>query len=444
MSFIKFAGLSPARFLVGGFALVIILGTFLLSLPIATAAGGNTLINALFTATSAVCVTGLIVVDTGTYYSVFGQVVIMFLILVGALGFMTSATLIFIVLGKRITLKDRLIIKEALNTDSIQGVVHLIITIIKISLLIIFLGSILLSIRFVPQMGWVRGIYFSLFHSISAFGNAGFDLFGDFQSLTAFAGDYLVSGTIMSLFIIGGVGFIVLLDIYQKKRVLRYSLHTKIVLLLTAFLLLSGTLIIFLLEYNNPLTMGGLGYGEKLFRAFFTAATPRTAGFNLLATDALQSASLFFLLLLMFIGASPASTGGGIKTTTFALLAASVRALIMGSDEVVFWEKRIPLPLVLKAITIIIVSLSLIFFIIFAMTITEDKSFLSLVFEVFSAFGTVGLSTGITPDLSSSGKVLIIITMFAGRVGPLTMLYALTRRFRPTGLRYPEERILIG
>ena len=442
MRFLKI-NLTPARFLATGFAFMIALGTFLLSLPFATT-GKNSFVDALFTATSAVCVTGLAVKDTGTFYTVFGQFVIMFLILGGALGFMTVATLIFVLLGKKITLKERLVIREALNTDSIQGLVHLIIIIARMAAITILLGSLLLSIRFLPQFGWKKGLLFSFFHAISAFGNCGFDLFGNFQSLTSYAADYLVSGTISALFIFGGLGFTVVLDIFQRKKVIKYALHSRMVLIVTAFLLISATLFIFCLECNNPATLGGLSLGGKVFRAFFTAAAPRTAGFSVVPTAALSPGSLFFILILMFIGASPASTGGGIKTTTFALIAGTVRALLMGSDEVVFGGKRISPPLILKAFTITVISISLIIFVIFALTIVEEQPFLDLTFEVFSAFGTVGLSTGITPQLSTTGKFLLILTMYAGRIGPLTLLYALTRRFKPSGIRYPEERILIG
>jgi len=436
--------LSPARYLAGGFAAMILAGTLLLSLPFATVGGKIGIIDALFTATSAVCVTGLVVVDTGTYFTTAGQLIIMFLILGGALGFMTTATLLFVLMGRRITLKDRLIIKEALNTDSIQGVVSLIISIIKISLVLILAGTVLLGLRFIPQFGWDEGLFFALFHAVSAFGNAGFDLTGGFRSLTPFVGDYLVSGTIIFLFIAGGLGYPVILELLQHKRPARFSLHSKLVLLFSATLLLLGTAIIFTLEYANPQTLGGLGFGNKLFAAFFTAAAPRTAGFNVVPIDALTTPVLFFMLLLMFIGASPASTGGGVKTTTFALLFFTVRALIKGSDEVVLYKKHIPPPLILKALAVLFVSISLIFMMIFAVSIVEDKPFLDLTFEVFSAFGTVGLTTGITPDLGNTGRILLIITMFAGRIGPLTLLFALTRRFNPGGIKYPEERILIG
>jgi len=436
--------LSPARFLVGGFAAMIIAGTVLLSLPIATKTGEFNFINALFTATSAVCVTGLVVVDTGTFYTIFGQVVIMLLILGGALGFMTSATIIFVLLGKRITLKDRLVIKEALNTYSIQGVVALIISIIKMAAFAIIAGSLLLSFRFVPQLGWSRGLFFSLFHAVSAFGNAGFDLIGEYRSLTIYTGDYLVSGTILALFLFGGLGFTVVLDLFHKKKGVHFALHTRMVLFVTVLLLVTGTSLVYLLEFNNPETMGYLGAGNKLFAAFFTAATPRTAGFNILPTDLLHPATLFLLLLLMFIGASPASTGGGIKTTTFAVLLATIKAQITGNKEIVLFEKRIPENLVIKALTIVFWALSLIFTVIFFLVIVENKAVLDITFEVFSAFGTVGLSTGITPDLTTTGKALIIITMFTGRLGPLTMLLALTRKVHPVGVRYPEEKILIG
>jgi trk system potassium uptake protein TrkH len=444
--FVRFLkiNLTPARFLAAGFALMIALGSLLLSLPFASTAGKVSFVDALFTATSAVCVTGLAVKDTGTFYTVFGQFVIMFLILGGALGFMTTATLIFVLLGKKITLKDRLMIKEALNTDSIQGLVHLIIIIARMAALTILLGSLLLGFRFLPQYGWKKGLLFSFFHAISAFGNCGFDLFGNFQSLTSYASDYLVSGTISALFIFGGLGFTVVLDLLQRKKAARYALHSRLVLFFTAFLLIFGTLFIFCLEGNNSATLGGLPLGSKVFQAFFTAATPRTAGFNVVPTDSLYPGTLFFIIILMFIGASPASTGGGIKTTTFILIIGTVRALLMGSDEVVFGGKRIPPSLILKAFTITVISISLIFIIIFALTIVEEQPFLDLTFEVFSAFGTVGLSTGVTPYLSTTGKLLLIITMYAGRIGPLTLLYALTRKFKPSGIRYPEEKILIG
>ncbi|MEW5920447.1 MAG: TrkH family potassium uptake protein [Bacillota bacterium] len=436
--------LSPSRYLAGGFAAMILTGTFLLSLPFSTVEGKIHVIDALFTATSAVCVTGLVVVDTGTYFTLAGQLIIMLLILGGALGFMTMATLIFVLLGRRITLKDRLIIKEALQTDSIQGVVSLIISVVKMSLTLILAGSVLLGLRFIPRLGWEKGLLFSVFHAVSAFGNAGFDLFGDFQSLTAYTGDYLVSGTILLLFVVGGLGYPVILELLQHKKTIRYSLHTRLVLLFTAVLLFLGTAVILLMEYANPETLGGLGFANKIFAAFFTAATPRTAGFNVIPTDALTTPVLLFLLLLMFIGASPASTGGGVKTTTFVLLLTTVRALTKGSDEVVLYEKHVPSSLILKALAVLIISISLIFFMIFAVSIVEHKPFLDLTFEVFSAFGTVGLSMGITPTLSNTGRLLIIITMFAGRIGPLTLLYALTRRFNPGGIKYPEERILIG
>ena len=439
------SSLSPARYLAGGFVAMILTGTLLLSLPFATVGGKIGIIDALFTATSAVCVTGLVVVDTGTYFTAAGQLIIMFLILGGALGFMTTATIFFVLLGKRITLKDRLIIKEALDTNSIQGVVALILSIVKISLVLIMAGTVLLGLRFVPQFGWEKGLFFALFHAVSAFGNAGFDLTGGFQSLTPFVGDYLVSGTIVFLFIAGGLGYPVILELLQHKRPARFSLHSKLVLLFSAALLLLGTVIIFIMEYTNPQTLGGMGFGNKLFAAFFTAAAPRTAGFNVVPIDALTTPVLFFLLLLMFIGASPASTGGGVKTTTFALLFFTVRALIKGSDEVVLYKKHLPPPLILKALAVLFVSISLIFMMIFAVSIVEDKPFLDLTFEVFSAFGTVGLSTGITPELGNTGRILLIITMFAGRIGPLTLLFALARRSNHQGgIKYPEERILIG
>ncbi len=436
--------ISPARYLTLGFAAMILAGTLLLSLPFFTVEGELTFLDALFTATSAVCVTGLVVVDTGTFFTPAGQIIIMFLILGGALGFMTMATLIFILLGRRITLKERLVIKEALHMETIKGVVALILSVVKLSLVVIVAGSLLLALRFIPQFGWEKGLLFSLFHAVSAFGNAGFDLTGGFQSLAPFAGDYLVSGTVLILFVLGGLGYPVILELLHHKKAPHYTLHTRIVLLFSAVLLFMGTAVILLLEYANPRTLESLSFSQKLFVAFFTAATPRTAGFSLLPTEALTVPVLFFILLLMFIGASPASTGGGVKTTTFFLLLAAVVALAKGNDEVVLFEKHIPHALIMKAIAVLIASIFLIFMAVFTISIFEEKPFLALVFEVCSAFSTVGLSMGITPSLGSPGKLLLIVAMFAGRIGPVTLLYALTRRFNPGGIKYPEERILIG
>ncbi len=436
---------NPARYLIGGFVAVILVGSVLLNLPVAVRGEGISYLDALFTATSAVCVTGLVVVDTGTFYSSFGQAVIMLLIFVGSLGFMTMATLIFIFLGRRISLRDRLVVKEALNLETMSDLVSLVKAVALMAVLFELSGAALLSLRFVPLMGWGQGIFFSLFHSISAFGNAGFDLFGGYDSLTRFPTDYLVNGTILGLFIIGGLGFTVVFDVVKCiKHGCRPSLHTRMVLIISSFLLFAGTALILLLEYHNPATMGALPAGGKVFTALFTAATPRTAGFSVLNTAAHFPATLLILMALMFIGASPASTGGGVKTTTFGAVIIAIAALIRGRQEPVIFLRRLPLEQIFKAVAIIGGAATLIFTTTFVLTLFERHEFMALFYEAISAFGTVGLSTGITPELSAPSKVAIIVTMFSGRLGPLTLLVALARRQKEEGLHYPEEKLLIG
>lgn len=435
----------PARFLISGFFAVILLGSFLLSLPAATWSAGFPYVDALFTATSAVCVTGLVVVDTGTFFTPFGQGVIMGLIFIGSLGFMTMATSIFIFLGRRISLRDRLVVKEALNQETMTGLIPLVLTVVRMAVMFILLGAAMLSFHFVPELGLGQGLFFSLFHSISAFGNAGFDLFGNFSSLTTAPTDYLVNGTIMVLFIIGGLGFTVIFDVYRSIRGrCRFALHTRLVITLTAILLLAGTAAVFILEYNNPATLQGLSLDGKIFTSLFTAATPRTAGFSVLETGAHFTPTLIILMALMFIGASPASTGGGIKTTTFGAVFISLVGLIRGQAEPVLYERRIPLEQVFKAVAIMGGAASLVFLTTLTLTIFEAQDFMPLFYEAVSAFGTVGLSTGITPELSVAGRIAIIVTMFVGRLGPLTILVALTRRRRQESIQYPEEKLLIG
>lgn len=438
---------SPAKILVGGFALLILCGTLLLSLPVSAVEGRLPFLDALFTATSAVCVTGLVVVDTGTYFTRFGQTVIMLLIQFGGLGIMTVATIVFILLGKKISLRERLVIQEAMNQDALQGVVRLVRTVVLMTLGIEAAGALLLSLRFIPAYGVGTGIYYAVFHAISAFCNAGFDLIGDFRSMTLFARDPIIVLTIAFLFIIGGLGFTVIMECYRRRRFSRLTLHAKIVLVVSLFLLVLGTLVIFISEYGNPATLGQFGFFGKLMNAVFTAATPRTAGFNTLETGFLHPHTLFFIIMLMYIGASPASTGGGVKTTTLGALVLTVYSAIRGEEDVLVNKKQIPVDILRKALAIAVIALLLVCMISFFLMITEagsDFTFLDYLFEATSAFGTVGLSTGVTTFLTPWGRILIIITMFAGRVGPLTLVYALARHAQKSSVRYTSERIMIG
>lgn len=437
--------LNPARFMALGFMGFIISGSLLLTLPPMTVGSDIAYIDALYTAASAVCVTGLVVVDTGTFYTPLGQTVIMILIFCGSLGFMTMATLIFVFLGRKISLRDRLLVKEALNQDSVAGLVRLVLSVVKMAVVFIILGTTLMSFRFIPQLGFSRGLFYALFHAISAFGNAGFDIIGNFNSLTLSPTDYLVNGTIMALFVIGGLGFTVILELARYiKYPEKITLHSRMVLMISTVLLVGGTIIVLLLEYNNPATMGNLSLGGKIFTALFTAATPRTAGFNVLDTAALTYPTLLILMALMFIGASPTSTGGGVKTTTFGIVFFTFVNMIRGRQEPVAFSRTFSFGQIMKAVSIMTASVGLIFVATFVMTIFEDHEFIALLFEAFSAFGTVGLSWGITPELSSPSKLVLILTMFGGRIGPLTLVFSLAKSKQVDVLHYPEEHILIG
>ncbi len=440
--------LNPAQIMVLGFASVILIGSILLNLPIASRNGESIgFENALFTATSAVCVTGLVVVDTGTYWTVFGQTVILFLIQIGGLGFMTLATLIFFILGKKITLRDRLVMQEALNQFKISGIVRLTQYILVATFLIEGIGAILLSIRFIPIFGVSKGIAYSVFHSISAFCNAGFDLMGDFTSLTSFANDPLVNVVVWVLIVIGGLGFTVVVDCLQKRRFSRFSLHTKMVLSISAALIGLGFIMILILEYSNPATMGNLPLRGKLLSGMFHGITPRTAGFNTLPTDQLTTASIFLTIVLMFIGGSSASTAGGVKTTTAGVVIWTIVSVIKGNDDTEIFQKRIPRDIINRSLAVIGIAMLLIVLMTMALSITEkDFSFVEIFFEATSAFGTVGLSLGITPSLSLSGRILVSITMFAGRVGPLTLALAVARQQKKKKglIKYPEEKVIVG
>ncbi len=436
---------NPARALVLGFLMLIAIGTALLMLPVATVGERLGFVDALFTATSAVCVTGLVVVDTGTAFTTMGQLTLMTLIQIGGLGFMTMAVLIFIALGRRIGLGSRIMIQESLNHLSLSGVVRLVRAVLVYTFIVQGVATVILGVRFAAEMGWAKGFYYGLFHSISAFCNAGFDLMGNFTSLTVYQGDWLVNLTIMALFVSSGLGFFVVLDVFRCRRNLsNLSFHSKLVLSITAVLLIVGFGTIFLLEYSNPATLAPLGVGEKILSTAFTAATPRTAGFNVLPTDQLHQSSQFFIILLMFIGASPASTGGGIKTATFGVVMVAVYSMIRGESDAVLFKKRLPQEIIHKALAIIFLGFALVVAVTLLLSITEDAPLITIMFETVSAFGTVGLSAGITGELSVVGRLLIILTMFVGRVGPVTLTLAFARRLSERKVRHPEDRVMVG
>ncbi|MFY0521185.1 TrkH family potassium uptake protein [Lysinibacillus sp. UGB7] len=438
--------LNPPKVLVLGFATIIFIGALLLTLPLATEDGkGLSFLDALFTATSATCVTGLIVVDTGDTFSTFGELVILALIQIGGLGFMTFATFLFLLLGKKISLKERLLLKEAFNNISIAGLVKLVKRILIFTVVIELIGGIILSIRFSFDMELATAIYFGFFHSISNFNNAGFDLMGGFKGLTAYVDDPFVVLTICALITIGGLGFIVMNELYEYRDTRRLSVHSKIVLFTTMVLTVGSTLLIFLFEYDNSKTIGPLTEWGKILGSFYQAVTPRTAGSNTLSIGDLTHSTLFLIILLMFIGGGSGSTAGGIKITTFAVLVATLWSQIRGKEDVVLFRRRIVVETILKALTVTMCGMIIVVLVTILLSITEQgHNFILYLFEATSAFGTVGLSMGLTPELTPFGRILIIFTMFAGRLGPLTIAFAITKRRKSQAYRHPKGNIMIG
>lgn len=444
--------MEPTQVIVIGFALIILVGAILLSMPISTQNGERIgFLDALFTSTSAVCVTGLVAVDTATYWSFFGQLVIITLIQIGGLGFMTVTTLVALIIKKRINLKERLLIQESLNQIDLSGLVKLTRYILLTTVLIEGTGALLLSTVFIPQFGMLKGIWYSIFHAISAFCNAGFDLMGvvsgPFSSLTYYVNNFTITITISLLIILGGIGFPVILDVVRNKKLSKLNIHSKIVLFSTAVLIVFGMIFILVLEYNNPKTLGQLGFGGKILASLFQSVTLRTAGFNTIDLSVMRESSIFLMIVLMFIGASPASTGGGIKTTTIATLILAVKSFIFGKQDIEVCERRIGEITVKKSLGIFLIGITLFLIGTFIISITNPKfSLLEVEFEVVSAIATVGLSIGGSPSLSILGKIFIMIFMFMGRVGSLTIFMALASRGtkKKPPIRYPEGKIIVG
>lgn len=440
------------KVLVAGFALLILIGAVLLSLPQATIRGRSIgFVRALFTATSATCVTGLSVVDTATTFNLFGKSIILMLIQIGGLGFMLFGTFIMVILGRRISLKNRALIRDTFNTSSLSGVVRLSLKVVVYALTIEAIGAVILSIRFIKIYGFIRGIAYGIFHSISAFCNAGFDLIGNYQSFNAYSTDPLVLITLSFLIVFGGLGFIVINELLEKKLSFRkFSLHSKIVLLSTAVLIVVGTILIFLTEFDNKKLWGDneFNFSRQLLNSFFYSTTLRTAGFSSFNLSRLSHAGKFISLIFMFIGASPTSTGGGIKTTTAFLLALQTWHVIRGEQDLRIFRKTVASKQSNRALSIVIISflaVSLATAVICFIERTSNIQFIDLVFETVSAIATVGLSSASTPNLSSISTLVLIPIMFIGRVGPLTLGIALSNvHVSNNKIQYPEERILIG
>ena len=438
--------LSAGQLLALGFLLIIFIGAVLLCLPAANRTQERiSFLDALFTACSAACVTGLVVVDTWTQFTLFGQIVILVLIQLGGLGFMTFAMLFFMALGKRISLSARVNVSEAVGAFQIGGVVRLVRLILFGTFYIETVGTVLLASRFVPVFGWARGIWYGVFHAVSAFCNAGFDLMGTFEpysSLTYFADDAVVNLTVMALILIGGIGFVVWDDLHKNGlRFRKYELHTKLVLTFTAALLVLPTLLFLWTEKDG--VFAGMEAGERLLAALFSSVTPRTAGFNTVDTAALSESGKFMTMLLMLIGAGSGSTGGGIKISTFAVMVLSLCAYVRRREEADAWGRRLEPQQCRRAFCSVLYYLSLAVMGIFLLTAGQEISLTDAVFECLSAIGTVGMSTGVTRNLTFLSKAVIIILMYCGRIGSLTVFMAMTPPKRGT-VRCPTGRVMIG
>lgn len=443
---VKKKKLSEVQILAIGFIVVILIGGTILSLPMSSVTGEATnFLDSVFTATSATCVTGLVVVDTGTHWNIFGQTVIMILIEIGGLGFMSFATFITVLMGRKITLKSRLLMQEAMNTFGIQGVVKMMLKVMQFAFAIQFVGVLFLSTQFIPEYGLSKGLFYSLFHSVSTFCNAGFDIFGDFASYTIYYNNPVILLTVSSLIAIGGLGFTVILELYNFRRDKKLSLHSKVVLYITGILIIGGALCFFIMEYNNPGTMQAMSLRDKMVNSIVASITPRTAGINSISTTDMTTSGKFLTVILMFIGGSPGSTAGGVKTSTIGIVLGGIICVIRGHEDVELFKKRIPKDLVYKAMAIIGIAMCLVCVVTMFLTVTEPgQDFLALLYETTSAFGTVGLTLGVTPTLSDPGKMIIITLMYLGRVGPLTVALALLSRKSAVNIKYPEGKVLIG
>lgn len=442
-----FKRFSTTQIIALGFVCVILVGTLLLMLPVAARSGESTpFLSAFFTATSATCVTGLVVVDTFTHWTIFGQLVILTMIQIGGLGFMTIAICFAIFMKRSISLRERGILKESVNTLQIGGVVKLTKKIVFGTVLFEVLGAVILSVRFAMDMGAAKGIYFGIFHAVSAFCNAGFDLMGGAEpyiSMSGYVGDVVINTTIMLLIIIGGIGFIVWDDLYEHKlRFREYRLHTKIVLSFTLLLIFVGALLFYLFEKDHLLA--GMGPKDTVLASLFCAVTPRTAGFNTVDTAALSQSSKLLTMVLMFIGGSPGSTAGGIKTTTMLVMLLFVWSNLRSSYGSNIYGRRLEEASIRKASIVFTINLCLAVTAAITICSIQPLHMEDILFEVFSAIGTVGMSTGVTRELVPASRVIIAVLMYCGRLGSMTFALSLAERKYVAPVQQPEEKIIIG
>lgn len=434
--------LNPPLVLSLGFAILITFGGVLLSLPFFTKSGESTnLIDSMFVAASASCVTGLTPVNTFEHWNTYGHVLLIILIQIGGLGVMSLASIIPLILGKKIGMKSRQILKEQLNVESLEGMIVLFKYVLVFTFGIEILGAILLSFRFIPLYGAGTGIWYSIFHSISAFCNAGFDILGD--SMYPFRDDILVNLTISALVIVGGLGFVVTSELFRRRSFEKISTHSKLVLLISGALLVLGTVMFLFLENGD----GVLQYESikgSILESFFQSVVARTAGFYSVDLSKIKDSTALMLMGLMFVGGSPGSTAGGIKTTTLGVLFISTHAVVRGEREPVVFGRHIGMDVVRKALAIFLVSITIILSVSFILTITESARLVDILYETVSALATVGASKGITADLSDVGKILITFCMYLGRLGPMTMAFAFGMKDKKSLIRYPESFISIG
>ncbi|MEM8719206.1 MAG: TrkH family potassium uptake protein [Cyanobacteria bacterium P01_G01_bin.39] len=441
-----------ARTICLGFLALIVMGTLLLMMPFATVAGSwNSFIVALFTSTSAVCVTGLAVVDTGSDFSFWGQLIILFLIQVGGLGYMMTTTFLILLLGRKFDLRQKFAIQESFDRPFLQGSSNLVRSIIATTLVFEITGIFLLLRTFVPEYGWTQGLWYAVFHSISAWNNAGFSLFSD--SLVAYRSDWTINLVIPALVIFGGIGYQVIIEMYLwltnkiqgKSERFCFSLNFKVVVSTTILLLIVGTMAFFLTELHNSATLANLSFKDKFLAAWFQSMSTRTAGFNSIDLGNMTTAGLFITMGFMFIGASPSGTGGGIKTTTFRIMYNSTKSVLQGKDEVVLYQREVPSTLILKAVAVVFgTAASIVLVTILIASIDTQFNFLQILFEVISAFATVGLSTGITSSFAVASKFILVFAMYVGRVSILILIAAIIGDPRPSNLQYPEENLLVG
>jgi trk system potassium uptake protein TrkH len=440
---------TPAQAVTSSFLGLILVGALLLSLPISAAPGTDIgFIDALFTSTSAVCVTGLIVLDTPNHLSLFGQVVVLLLIQAGGLGYMVLTTVVIFALGGKLSLQERSALREQLNLQTGERLVRFTMSVFRLTLAFELAGAAVLALNWWPEHG-PRALWLGLFHSVSAFNNAGFSLFPD--NLIRYRGDIVVNLVITALIICGGLGFLVLTELLNRRRTLPLSLQTRLVLSASAFLCVGGMLAILVLEWDNPFSLSAMSLGDKLLSAWFHSVSARTAGFNTIDMSGLRATTLFVMMALMFIGASPGGTGGGVKTTTFSMTVAALWATVRGNEDTVIFRRRLSEQLVSQAFFICLISFLALNGVAVILMVTEPYNVMKLLFESTSAFGTVGLSIGhpgsvlsLSGHMTDAGKVLLTLLMIAGRVGPMTVAVALARRQSRPRIRYPEGRVSIG